>query len=57
MDEGDRSQVRADFDEVVDMAPAELERWLATDPSHEAGVRLSGRVRRSGLDCWLLRSP
>ncbi len=42
MDEGDRSQLRADFDEVVNMAPSQLERWLATDPSHEVGAKEGG---------------
>ena len=35
----DRDQIRRDFDEAVNMAPAELEKWLATDESQEVGWR------------------
>jgi hypothetical protein len=33
----DADQVRADFDDAVNMAPKELERWLQTDRSKEVG--------------------
>ena len=33
----DRDEVRHDFDEVVNMTPKELERWLATDESQAVG--------------------
>jgi hypothetical protein len=33
----DADQVRADFDDAVNMAPKELEDWLETDRSKEVG--------------------
>ena len=37
MSDDDADQVRADFDDAVNMAPKELEEWLATDRSREVG--------------------
>jgi hypothetical protein len=39
---GDQDRIRAEFDEAVNMAPAELERWLATDQSRRAGQHRDG---------------
>jgi hypothetical protein len=39
---GDQDRIRADFDDVINMAPAELERWLATDQSRRAGQHRGG---------------
>lgn len=33
----DRDKVTADFHDAVNMTPAELEEWLATDASHSVG--------------------
>jgi hypothetical protein len=38
----DRQQVIADFDEVVNMTPKELQEWLATDESEEVGQKDDG---------------
>lgn len=37
MDDDGRRSIRSDFDEAVNMAPAELERWLLTDESKAVG--------------------
>lgn len=37
MDEDEKSEVRKAFDEAVNMTPAALEKWLATDESKEVG--------------------
>jgi Protein of unknown function (DUF3140) len=37
LSEDDRQAIRHDFGEAVNMTPAELERWLATDASKAAG--------------------
>jgi Protein of unknown function (DUF3140) len=39
----DRQQVIADFDEVVNMTPKELEEWLETDESWSVGQKDDGR--------------
>ncbi|MEZ4432628.1 MAG: DUF3140 domain-containing protein [bacterium] len=39
MDEDERRDIRRDFREAVNMAPAELEDWLATDASKAVGDR------------------
>ena len=39
----DRQQVIADFDEVVNMTPKELEEWLETDESRSVGQKEDGR--------------
>ena len=33
----EQQEIRHEFDELVNMAPKELERWLATDESQEVG--------------------
>jgi hypothetical protein len=33
----DKSKIRRDFDEAVNMTAAELERWLQTEPSRKVG--------------------
>lgn len=42
MDEDERVEIRKDFREAVNMAPAELEEWLATDESKAVGDRDDG---------------
>jgi hypothetical protein len=37
MDEAERTEVRAEFGRVANMARAELERWLETEASRSAG--------------------
>ena len=37
MDEDERRSIRSDFDEAVNMSPSDLEDWLETDESKEAG--------------------
>ena len=37
MSDDDEQKTRADFDDAVNMAPKELEDWLATDRSREVG--------------------
>lgn len=39
MAEIDRDKVRKDFDEAVNMAAAEIEKWLRTDESREVGYK------------------
>ena len=35
----DRDKVRKDFDEAVNMAPAEIEKWLKTEESRKVGFK------------------
>ena len=37
MSDDDPDQIRRDFDDAVNMTPAELERWLETDESQAVG--------------------
>lgn len=37
IDADERTAIRKDFDEAVNMTPAELEKWLDTDESKEVG--------------------
>jgi hypothetical protein len=37
MDDGERGEVRRDFEEAVNMTPAEIEQWLETDESKAVG--------------------
>jgi hypothetical protein len=58
----DRDDVRRDFEDVVNLAPAELEKWLETEESRSVGQKdggestghASGRriveLRRTGKD-------
>ena len=39
MPELDRDKVRKDFGKAVNMAPAEIEKWLKTEQSHEVGYK------------------
>ena len=39
MAEIDRDKVRKDFDEAVNMAPGEIEKWLRTDESRQVGYK------------------
>ncbi len=42
MSEPDRDDVRQEFADVVNMSPAELERWLETDESQAVGQKDGG---------------
>ncbi len=39
MDDDERSTVRREFGDAVNMAPAELDKWLSTDQSKSVGQR------------------
>ena len=38
----DKDKVRKDFDKAVNMAPAELGKWLKTEESREVGFKKNG---------------
>ncbi|MFJ4283387.1 DUF3140 domain-containing protein [Streptomyces massasporeus] len=42
MDDGEREETWNDFREVVNMAPADLEKWLESDDSRNAGQHQDG---------------
>ncbi|AQS66158.1 DUF3140 domain-containing protein [Streptomyces pactum] len=42
MDGEERKKIRAGFHELVNMTPAELEKWLASDRSRDAGQHKDG---------------
>ncbi|MFJ4360858.1 DUF3140 domain-containing protein [Streptomyces massasporeus] len=42
MDDGEREETWNDFRELVNMAPADLEKWLKTDDSRNAGQHQDG---------------
>ncbi|MFN3674972.1 MAG: DUF3140 domain-containing protein [Sphingomonas pseudosanguinis] len=46
----DHEQIYADFKEAVNMAPAELEKFLDTDESKEVGQKKSGSDESVGHD-------
>jgi hypothetical protein len=48
MGKGDRDEIHRRFGEVVNMAPAELEEWLETEESREAGWKADGRSESIG---------
>lgn len=39
MTENEKQQARAEFEDAVNMAPAEIERWLDTPESREVGAK------------------
>jgi hypothetical protein len=41
-DKDDHARVWKDFGEAVNMAPAEIERWLETEESHKVGFKRDG---------------
>lgn len=45
MSADDRDEVRREFRDLVNMAPKELERWLATEESRSVGVTAGGEAR------------
>jgi hypothetical protein len=48
MAELDRDKVRKDFDQAVNMAPTEIEKWLKTEESHKVGFKgADGKDRES----------
>ncbi|MEU0179114.1 DUF3140 domain-containing protein [Streptomyces massasporeus] len=42
MDDGEREETWNDFRELVNMAPADLEKWLESDDSRNAGQHQDG---------------
>jgi Protein of unknown function (DUF3140) len=48
MDDEERRDLRAKFDEVVNLSPSELERWLETDESRAVGMRHEGESEAVG---------
>ncbi len=44
----DRDEIRRRFGEAVNMAPAELERWLETEESRKVGWKADGRSESVG---------
>lgn len=42
MNDDDQAAIRKEFEEAVNMAPAELERWLETDESRDVGQKDGG---------------
>ncbi|WP_395574726.1 DUF3140 domain-containing protein [Streptomyces sp. BK79] len=42
MDEAERRETRERFQELVNMTPARLEKWLASDESRDAGQHKDG---------------
>lgn len=42
MNDDERSEVRQEFEDVVNIAPADLERWLETDESRAVGQKSGG---------------
>ena len=48
MDKSLRDDIRRRFGEAVNMAPAELESWLATEESRKVGWKADGRSESIG---------
>jgi len=48
MDPEERSEVDADFRELVNMTPKELEGWLGTDESRQVGQKPTGGGESTG---------
>lgn len=48
MDEAERKEIRAAFDEVVNMTPAALEKWLETEESRQVGWTHEGEKESVG---------
>jgi hypothetical protein len=42
LDDDERDRIRADFEDAVNMSPADLERWLATEESQAVGAPKDG---------------
>ncbi len=47
-DSDDEAAIRHDFEQVVNMTPAELERWLATEDSASVGFHAEGESESVG---------
>ncbi|MBU8536520.1 DUF3140 domain-containing protein [Falsiroseomonas tokyonensis] len=47
-DSEDEAAIRRDFQQAVNMAPAELERWLATEDSASVGFHAEGEAESVG---------
>ena len=48
MDENERRDIRADFNEAVNMSAGELEEWLSTDESQQVGMTHEGESESVG---------
>ncbi len=44
----DHDRIRREFGEAVNMSPAELEKWLATEESRSVGQRSGGKGESTG---------
>ena len=50
-DDAGRREIQAEFTRVVNMTPAKLRTWLASEPSHEVGMTAKGeKVTKAGDD-------
>ena len=49
MAELDRDKVRKDFDKAVNMAPAEIEKWLKTEESRKVGWKGKDRSAQESV--------
>ena len=48
MDDAEKKEIRASFEEAVNMTPSELERWLATEDSQKVGWTHEGESESVG---------
>ncbi len=48
MAELDKDKVRKDFDTAVNMAPAEIDKWLKTEESRKVGFKKDGKGESVG---------
>lgn len=48
MDDREKQEIRAAFDDVVNMTPEELEKWLASPESQEVGFTREGEGEAVG---------
>lgn len=48
MDDAEKSEIRAEFDRVVNMSPAQLEKWLESEHSKEVGWTHEGEHESVG---------
>jgi hypothetical protein len=48
MDENEKQEIRAAFEEAVNMSPAELEKWLESEESQDVGYTREGESEAVG---------
>jgi len=49
MAENDRDKIRKNFDDAVNMSPAEIEKWLKTEHSREVGFKGADGANRESV--------